>query len=280
VSLVGELELPNRKLKELGIEHQRRFSPGIEKICLIMTANKSFPQSEKDIKILSGLCISRNSLHRVVQRYEEPEENICKEEVKEIAVDGGSVCLKSGNWKQFKTARVNERYHIACFKDDELLVKKLEKLKKKETVYLLGDGHDGVWNVFKELSCNKCEILDWYHLMENLYKYGVLLHPQKFSKKRITNYKKLLWSGKKEKVIKKLQVDNNFRKYLEKHRGRLINYELHKIEKLSSIGSGAVESSVKQIAARTNISGARWNEQGIRKILSVRTAYLNDVFSC
>jgi len=39
-----------------------------------------------------------------------------------------------------------------------------------------------------------------------------------------------------------------------------------------------VESSVKQIAARTNISGARWNEQGIRKILSVRTAYLNGVF--
>jgi hypothetical protein len=58
VSLVGELELPNRKLKELGIEHQRRFSPGIEKICLIMTANKSFPQSEKDIRTLSGLCIS------------------------------------------------------------------------------------------------------------------------------------------------------------------------------------------------------------------------------
>jgi len=38
------------------------------------------------------------------------------------------------------------------------------------------------------------------------------------------NYKKLLWSGKKEKVIKELKVENNFRKYLEKHREILINY--------------------------------------------------------
>jgi len=230
------------------------------------------PQSEKDVKILSGLCISRNSLHRVVQRYEEPEESMCKEEVEEIAVDGGSVCLKSGNWKQFKTARINKRYHIACFKEDELLVEKLEKLKKKKKVYLLGDGHDGVWNIFKKLSCNKYEILDWYHLKENLYK-------QNFSKKRLKRYETNLWNGEKDEVISDLKEENNFRKYLEKHRERLINYCEHQKAELSSIGSGAVESSVKQIAARTNISGARWNKRGIRKILSVRTAYLNGVFS-
>jgi len=48
---------------------------------------------------------------------------------------------------------------------------------------------------------------------------------------------------------------------------------------VASIGSGAVESSVKQIAARTSTSSARWNGQGIRKILPVRTAYLNGAFS-
>jgi hypothetical protein len=78
-------------------------------------------------------------------------------------------------------------------------VEKFEKLKKNETVYLLGEGHDGVWNIFKQLSCNKYKILDWYYLVDNLHKYGVLILSQKFSKKRLMNYKKLLWSGKKKR---------------------------------------------------------------------------------
>jgi len=34
-------------------------------------------------------------------------------------------------------------------------------------------GHDGVWNLFEEISTAiRQEILDWYHLKENLYKVG------------------------------------------------------------------------------------------------------------
>ena len=109
--------------------------------------------------------------------------------------------------------------------------------------------------------------------MENLYK-------QNLSKERLKTYKGLLWNGEKEKVIEDLEEENNFKKYLEKHRSRLLNYAEHQREELSSIGSGAVESSVKQIKTRTNIAGARWSERGVRKILSVRTAYLNGVFNC
>ena len=34
----------------------------------------------------------------------------------------------------------------------------------------LGDGHDGVWKLFTEIggSSTRLEILDWYHLRENL----------------------------------------------------------------------------------------------------------------
>ena len=218
-----------------------------------------------------GLSISRNSLHRVVQRYEELEENSYKEEVVEIAVDGGSICLKGGKSQHFKVASVNKEYHMAYFKEDELLVEKLEHLPKKPIVHLLGDGHDGVWNIFKELSCHKKEILDWYHLKENLYK-------QSLGKERLERYETQLWYGEKDQVIEGLPSDNNFRKYLEKHRERLINYGEHQKSKLSSIGSGAVESSVKQIKTRTNIAGARWSQKGVRKILSVRSNYLNGAF--
>jgi len=38
----------------------------------------------------------------------------------------------------------------------------------------LGDGHEGIWNLIKKFGQNqvpiKREVLDWYHLKENLYR--------------------------------------------------------------------------------------------------------------
>ena len=38
----------------------------------------------------------------------------------------------------------------------------------------LGDGHDNIWNLFRAIgtTAQRFEILDWYHLKENLYKVG------------------------------------------------------------------------------------------------------------
>ena len=38
----------------------------------------------------------------------------------------------------------------------------------------LEDGHDGIWNVFGEIANanQRYEILDWFHLLENLHKVG------------------------------------------------------------------------------------------------------------
>lgn len=53
----------------------------------------------------------------------------------------------------------------------------------------LGDGHQGVWNLVKEFGSDcfsRWEILDWYHLKENLYKVGGSL-------KRLKKAEALLW---------------------------------------------------------------------------------------
>jgi hypothetical protein len=42
-----------------------------------------------------------------------------------------------------------------------------------------------------------------------------------------------------------------------------------------SIGSGAVESAVKQIDRRLKLSGAQWNLHSVHKMLRLRCAYLN-----
>ena len=67
----------------------------------------------------------------------------------------------------------------------------------------------------------------------------------------------------------------NFCKYLEKHKARIVNYEMLQRDEVCSIGSGAVESAIKQIGRRIKISGASWKLEHIGQVLAHRCAYLN-----
>jgi hypothetical protein len=114
-------------------------------------------------------------------------------------------------------------------------------------MYCIGDGHPGIWNLFQEIGVTeqRQEILDWYHLKENLYKAGGSL-------KRLKQAESLLWSGQVNEVINlfkdlKKQAFKTLCNYLETHRYRIINYLYYQEEFLSSIGSGTVESTIKQI---------------------------------
>ena len=48
---------------------------------------------------------------------------------------------------------------------------------------------------------------------------------------------------------------------------------------ISSIGSGAIESTIKQINRRVKISGAQWNKHNVPQVLKYCTAYLNGMLS-
>ena len=115
-----------------------------------------------------------------------------------------------------------------------------------EQLYCLGDGHPGIWKITKEWENKgrKQEILDWYHLVENLHKVGG-------SNKRLKQAQQLLWQGKVDETIElmselKKKQAKNFCKYLQTHSQRIINYNYYQEEQICSIGSGAVESAVKQ----------------------------------
>ncbi len=70
-----------------------------------------------------------------------------------------------------------------------------------------------------------------------------------------------------------------YRLYLEKHRHRILNYDYYQAEGICSIGSGAVESAIKQIDRRVQVSGAQWKAENVPQVLAHRTAYLNELFS-
>jgi hypothetical protein len=117
--------------------------------------------------------------------------------------------------------------------------------------------------------------------MENLHKIGG-------SNQRLFAARELLWYGKVDETIKlfgdcNLKQAEDFCAYLEKHRHRIINYYYFQAEQICSIGSGSIESTIKQIVGeaspkenrRTKISGAQWKSENVPQVLAHRCAYLN-----
>ena len=163
----------------------------------------------------------------------------------------------------------------ASFQENNLVIDWVNSQPLAPTLTCIGDGHDGIWNIVREFKPEqqRREILDWFHLMENLYKVGG-------SMQRINTAKALLWTGKVDDAIATfadctLKQALNFCIYLEKHRHRIVNYQYYQAEQICSIGSGAIESTVKQIDRRTKISGAQWKIENVPQVIAHRCAYLN-----
>ena len=129
------------------------------------------------------------------------------------------------------------------FQDNAALIDYVNSQHLAAPLICLGDGHDGVWNILREIATpeERWEILDWYHLKENLYKVGGSL-------KRLAQVEALLWQGQLD-AAKNLLADcrrqqaRKFEADLDKHRTRIVNYAYYQAEQLASIGSGAVESA-------------------------------------
>lgn len=281
--MVGSLEVRQSQAEQLGVKAYSRISGGLEKASLRLSANESFQDAEADLVALTGIRLGHSTQHRLVARqsFEFAE---AKQGVSEISIDGGKVRLRDleeseSSWRDYKAVRVQGIYYSAFFQDNDGLIDSLSAQRLLSPLVCLGDGHPGVWNLFGELTTveTRWEILDWFHLKENLYKVGGSL-------KRLATMEALLWQGQVE-ATKALLADcrgkqaRNFEAYLDRHHSRIVNYAYYQAEQLCSIGSGAVESAVKQMGRRLQISGARWNTASVNPMLHLRCAYLNGLLA-
>ncbi len=250
----------------------------MEKCCLLLVGNESFANAERDIEILTGVRIPHSTQHRLVANYQLSEPKITKR-AEALSVDGGSVRLRTplgqkSEWKNYKGLKVHERVGVAFFQDNESLIKWVNQQSLSRNITCLGDGHDGIWKIIQEIgtSQQRREVLDWYHLKENLYRVGGSIRRLR----RVENY---LWQGLVTEAIGEFdKLENkkaqNFQEYLRKHQGRIPDYQLYQ-ELGICIGSGSVESWIKQIGARIKIIGAQWERKNVPQMLKLRCAYLN-----
>lgn len=243
----------------------------------------SYECAENEIQALTGMKISHSTQQRLVSKQEFPLAQ-AKQAITEVSVDGGKVRLRGvkgqgSYWRDYKAVRLQSLYYAAYFQDNLSLIDYVNSQPLNTPLVCLGDGHDGIWNLVAEFGIpqQRWEILDWYHLRENLYKVGGSL-------KRLNKAESLLWQGHVTAAIDlfadwKSKQAGNFCAYLNKHSLRIINYAYFQAEQLCSIGSGAVESGVKQIDRRLKISGAQWRLEGVNQILGLRCAYLNGLLA-
>lgn len=275
------MSLTEGQAQKLGVEARTQVSPHLQRCCLILSANESYEHAALDLEILTGMRISKSAQQRLVHRVSFAELTVELGNVEELSADGGKVRLRTplgkiSEWKDYKVITLHTLGLGTAFQDNAALTDWVNRQPLGMPLTCLGDGHPGIWNLMASITAQRREILDWYHLKENLYKIQGSLN-------RLERVESHLWKGRVEAAIAEFEgctatPVENFKAYLQTHRHRIPNYDYLKAEGVS-IGSGAVESSIKQMGRRVKISGAQWKRENVPQILRHRAAYLNGFLS-
>ena len=154
---------------------------------------------------------------------------------------------------------------------------------KYENIVFISDGATWLRNMISELFPEAIQILDKFHLIENIYEYGKFIFNddmkkvEKFKDKIIgycysKEYKLIEKELKKYKDISIPKTVCNLPGYLENNKDKI---EYSKYEKNGwFVGSGAIESSNKIVTQlRLKQAGMRWSVDGANYMIVLRCFY-------
>ncbi len=152
-------------------------------------------------------------------------------------------------------------------------------------VVFLGDGARWIWDLVERHFPHAIQIVDWFHACEYLAPVAkaAFSDPQQQAQ-WIEQVKTDLWEGRIDEVIAACaqhivpqREDDLAQKavtYYTNNRQRM-DYPTYRANGYQ-IGSGTIESGVKQIAQqRLKVPGARWNLESARLVAKARAAFLS-----
>ena len=155
-----------------------------------------------------------------------------------------------------------------------------------ENIVFISDGATWLRNMINELFPEATQILDKYHLIENIYDYGKFIFNNDM--KKVEKFKDKIigycYSGERneiEKEFKKykhLEIPSticNLPIYLENNKDK-VNYTTYEHNGWF-VGSGAIESSNKTVVQlRLKQAGMRWSVNGANYIIALRCMVESD----
>lgn len=230
---------------------------------------------------------------------------------KAVSMDGGMVNIRDEGWRELKvgavfdvetrlernpqTQELDEMAHgvkvhytaILGSKEDftpalwHLAVKHDLPTAKERAV--IGDGALWIWNVAEDVAPDGRQIVDWFHAVQHLAEAATALYPNEEDAQKQTRWlkthKKHLYMGRVHKIISALhkREREDLALYFERHQRRMQYLEFR--EEGFPIGSGTVESGVKQFKQRLTGTGMRWKADNANRMLVIRAAVLGKDFA-
>jgi len=213
-----------------------------------------------------------------------------------VSMDGGMVCLREEGWKEMKVGLVSdfqanwesEPAHVklvgmdycAVIGDVRTFDPALWALAVQHDVPYAGrlvvvcDGATWIWRLVADLFPVCHQILDYYHAKQHLAKLAQERHPdnERHAQKWLKEMGDALYRGEIFKIIADLQAHQLKASYFINHQRRM-QYQQFQAEGLP-IGSGGVESAIKQFKHRLTAAGMRWSRQGAERMIIIRSAIL------
>lgn len=154
---------------------------------------------------------------------------------------------------------------------------------KYENIVFISDGATWLRNMINELFPEAIQILDKFHLIENIYEYAKFIFNENINeveklKDKIIGY---CYSNEYNLIVKELKKYKdiiipkticNLPIYLENNKDK-INYSLYERNGWF-VGSGAIESSNKTVVQlRLKQAGMRWSIDGANHLIALRCMY-------
>ncbi len=153
----------------------------------------------------------------------------------------------------------------------------------------LGDGAPWIWNLTNEHFSGSRQVVDWYHAKAHLSQAGAQLYGEGSvpTHRWVKRMEKPLYQGHADRIAVELndqaKTHRRVAATLRKEAGyfrtnaRRMQY-LETREDGFPIGSGMVESGIKQFRTRFTGPGMRWSREGAERLLPVRAAILSGRF--
>jgi hypothetical protein len=243
-----------------------------------------------------------------VERVKLPPPGCDHKQRKGVSMDGGKVHIRGEGWREFKVGTVFD-IDLRLERDPHThdLVERPHGINMAYTATVgtshdfgplfwalawhhgvptaadssvTADGAGWIWNLAKDYFPDSVPIVDWYHACEHLAAAGRALHPEDESKAQRWFRKRCkdLYKGEIHKIT--LRLDNaglpEHSRYFHTYK-RQMQYQSF-IEDGYPIGSGTVESGVKQFKHRLTGPGMRWSRPGAQRMIVIRGAMMTESF--
>jgi hypothetical protein len=243
-----------------------------------------------------------------VERVMLPPPGCDQRKRKGVSMDGGMVNIRGEGWKEMKAGTVFD-VELRLERDPQTgeLVERAHGIHQVYTAVLgsadefapalwalawrhgiptaadvsvTADGAEWIWRVVDDLFPDSVQIVDWYHACQHLAEAAQALCPaddaaaQSWFRRRCAT----LYKGEVHRITQALDEAGLTQQshYFHTHKRRM-QYQAY-LEAGYPIGSGIVESGIKQFRGRLTGPGMRWARQSAEEMLIIRGAVMGHAF--